>query len=230
MPVTNLLRILPLMSWCLVLLLTGCQSSGMGNALQTLQAAVWGPAPPLSSNLDPRFSYLRVTVDKKVAFLALGYMDPHPQGPVEVWYSAEREVIRLQNGYLVGAAGTLTEWRQVRLPARPAWRELAKNGTPHTMERRRDVMPGYQFNVIDSLRVVPIAPPERSQLLGIAPTALTWFEESLISTKTNHSLAENLRPSRYAVEFIGSSERVVYAEQCLSADLCMTWQRWQAGQ
>lgn len=230
MPVTNPLRILHLMSWCLVLLLTGCQSSGMGNALQTLQAAVWGPVPPPSSGLDPRFSYLRVTVGKKVAFLALGYVDPHPQGPVEVWYSAEREVIRLQNGYLVGAAGTLTEWRQVRLSARPAWRELAKQNTPYTWTRTRDVMPGYQYNVIDSLQVVTIAAPERSQLVGIAPTALTWFEESLISTKSNISLAKNLRPSRYAVEFVGTSERVVYAEQCLSVDLCMTWQRWRAGQ
>ena len=105
-------------------LLAGCQSD-LGGALQTLNTALMGADQPTGERLDPRFRYLRVTAGKQVAFLALGYVYTDSHGPVEVWYSADREVIRLQNGRVVGAAGTLTEWRQVRMPVLPAWRELA---------------------------------------------------------------------------------------------------------
>lgn len=171
---------------------------------------------------------MRVTAGKKVAFLALGYVDPHPNGPVEVWYSADREVIRLQNGRVVGAAGTLTEWRQVRMPHLPSWREMAQQTGPYQWTRTRDVMPGYQFNVSEQLQLAAIAPPVQSAMLAIAPASLTWFEESQVPAVAN--LADRLRPARYAVEFIGDTERVIYAEQCLSTDICITWQRWMAGQ
>lgn len=201
-----------------------------GSAWSTLQSAIWGADQPTGAGLNPQFSYLRVTAGKTVAFLALGYVDPHPLGPIEVWYSAEREVIRLQNGRLVGAAGTLTEWRHVRAPALPSWRELAKQDSPYAWARTRDVMPGYRFNVTDKLQVVVIAPPEQSRVVGVAPATLTWFEESFAAQSPTHDAAEALKPARYAVDFSGSNERVVYAEQCLSVDLCLTWQRWVAGQ
>jgi len=195
-----------------------------------LKAAIRGPDQPTGAGLNPRFAYLRVTAGKPVAFMALGYVDPHPNGPVEVWYSADREVIRLQHGRLVGTAGTLTEWRQVRVPALPSWRDLAQRPDPYAWQRSRDVMPGYQFNVTDSLQLQRIAPPVQSALVGIAPESLTWFEESQASASSAQAAANTLRPARYAVEFKGDTERVVYAEQCLSTDLCLTWQRWVAGQ
>ena len=212
---------------CLVLLLTGCQSD-MRGALQTLQTAALGAEQPSGARLDPRFAYLRVTMGKKIAFLALGYVEPDSRGPIEVWYSAEREVIRLQNGRLVGAAGTLTEWREVRMPDLPSWRELANRRSPYAWSRVRDVMPGYQYNIQDQLTVVPIAPLHNSRVVGIAPESLTWFEESLQSAPAHPAL--NLPPARYAVAFSADAARVVYAEQCISIDICLTWQRWVAGQ
>lgn len=211
--------------------LAGCQASPiMDGAWRTLQSAVSGADQPTSKQLDPRFAYLRATAGKKLAFLALGYVDPHPLGPIEVWYSAEREVIRLQNGRVVGAAGTLTEWRQVRMPDLPRWRDLATKAVPHAWTRTRDVMPGYYFNHADLLQVRTIPPPAKSALVGIAPASLTWFEESLVAAPASQGLTDRLPPARYAVEFIGDTERVIYAEQCLSAALCITWQRWRAGQ
>lgn len=205
--------------------LAGCQSSGV---MQTLQTAVRGAVAPQSSALNPAFAYLRVTTGKRTAFLALGYVEPHLQGPVEVWYSAEREMIRLQHGRLIGAAGTLTEWREVRMPVLPSWRALADRGGVYSWQRTRDVMPGYQFNVVDTLQLRVIAPPLRHQLVGIVPASLTWFEESVTAAAGRGDGA--LPPARYAVEFSGDSERVVYAEQCLSAEFCFSWQRWRAGQ
>jgi hypothetical protein len=61
-------------------------------------------------------------------------------------------------------------------------------------------------------------PPQRSELNGIEPQNLAWFEER----------AEELPPARYAVEFRGSAATVVYGEQCLAPKLCFTWQRWSA--
>jgi hypothetical protein len=221
---------LTLIAGCLIVLLTGCQSGTLYPALQTLQAAIWGADPPSGKSLDPRFAYLRVTAGKRVAFLALGYVDAHPQGPIEVWYSADREIIRLQNGRVVGVAGTLTEWRQVRVPVLPSWRELARQQTPYNWQRIRDVMPGYQFNLRDALQLKVIAPPAQSALLVIPPASLTWFEESLAPVPDRQVDANTLRPARYAVEFSGEAERVVYGEQCVSAETCLTWQRWVAGQ
>jgi hypothetical protein len=214
---------------CTAMLLAGCQSNSVGNAaLQTLRAAIWGVDQPTGAGLDPRFSYIRVTTNKSVAFLALGYVDPHPQGPIEVWYSAEREVIRLQNGRLVGATGTLTEWRQVRGSAFPSWRVLAQRAEPYLWTRTRDVMPGYQFNTRDELQLRVTAPPPRNALQGVLPESLTWFEESLLSTTA--APADITKPARYAVDLSEGTERVIYAEQCISSDICLTWQRWVAGQ
>lgn len=219
-----------LIAGCLILLLTGCQSTTDNPAWQTLQAALRGADQPTGAGLDPRFTYLRVTVSRQVAFLALGYVDPHPNGPVEVWYSAKGEMIRLQNGRVVGVAGTHTEWRQVRVPAMPSWRAMATQPEPHAWQRVRDVMPGYRFNVKDTLQLQRIAPPLRSAVVGIAPALLTWFEETSVTVPATQIATDTLRPARYAVEFSGDTERVVYGEQCLNAELCITWQRWVAGQ
>lgn len=229
--VQSFLNKLSLIAGGLFLLLTGCQSTTGNPALQTLQAAIWGAEAPLSSALNPAFQYLRVTIGRNVAFIALGYVEPHPQGAVEVWYSSKREALRLQNGRLAGVAGTVTEWRQVRMPELPAWRDLARLGKPYVWTRMRDVMPGYRYNVADRLQLTVIGPPAGSALVGIAPATLTWFEESRLQSPDAGDALNHLPPARYAVEFTGNvGGRVVYAEQCISTELCITWQRWQAGQ
>lgn len=222
------MRWLILVAGCLALLLAGCQSNPTGNAaLQTLRAAIWGAEQPTGAGLDPRFSYIRVTVGKTIAFLALGYVDAHPNGPVEVWYSAQKEVLRLQNGRLVGASGTLTEWRQVRVPGWPSWTALAARTEPFVWTRIRDVMPGYRFNTSDQLQLRVIAAPDQTAFVGAMPATLTWFEESLLSSSADP--VDIPRPARYAVDLSSGNERVVYGEQCVSPDLCLTWQRWVPG-
>lgn len=214
----------------LSLALAAC-ASGSGAIWQTLQN-VWGGGPDVSqTSLNPNFRYLRLVVDGQIVLLALGYADAHPQGPIEVWYSAEKEVLRLQNGRLVGASGTITEWQAVSLPALPTWSAVAKLSVPIRWTRTRDVMPGYRYGVKDALVTHIIAPPGRSQLLGIDPRSLVWFEEKFESggstgTTTQISTNVSLPPARYAVALGQGTESVVYAEQCLAPDLCFSWQRW----
>ena len=202
--------------------LAGCQSTA-DPVWEMLRAVVSGGKNPTGEGLDPRFTYLRVTGRQRVAFFALGYVEPHPRGAIEVWYSAEFETLRLQNGRLVGLSGTLAEWRDVRLPELPAWSELLSREGSYHWTRIRDVMPGYQFNLRDALSLESVATPEKSSLVGLDAASLRWLEERILSTSAG---AESLLPARYAVQMVQGDAVVVYGEQCVSPDLCLTWQRW----
>jgi hypothetical protein len=218
----------------LVFALSGC-STASNAILQTLPYA-YGRNPGVdNAGLNPNFRYLRLTIRGHVALLALGYVERGPQGPIEVWYSAEREVLRLQNGRLAGAVGLTTEWRNVDLPALPSWSAVARAGRAIAWTRTRDVMPGYRFGVKDELSLRVVEAPRGSVLQGLDPQELTWFEErdelgasaglpGILGGSTNADAA--LPPARYAVDFAGGKETVAYGEQCLAADLCFTWQRW----
>jgi len=200
--------------------------------VQTLQDAVQSQRGVPDARLNPAFRYLRVTIDGRVAFLALGSEDKHPQGPVEVWFSGQREVVRLQNGRIVGVAGLTTEWRNVVLPEMPSWSAVAVAKQPVQWVRMRDVMPGYRFGVRDELSLRPILVPQKSALQGVDPKSFSWFEEQVRSDSRSTifaSLASEmpLPPARYAVDLRDGKEVVVYGEQCLAAELCFTWQRWK---
>jgi len=210
-------------------------SSGGGAIVQTISNVVPRGASAAQAPLNPNFRYLRVTVDGRLALLALGYIEPASPAPIEVWYSAEREVLRFQSGRLVGATGLPAEWRNVKVPDLPAWSVLARHGEPLHWVRGRDVMPGYRYGITDNLTLRPIQAPARSALEGFDARQLTWFEETSqneMNTPASHSGAVDkvmrLPHARYAVDLRGGKEEVVYGEQCLSADLCFTWQRWPA--
>ena len=218
----------------LAVALSGCSAGG--NAILKTLPYAYGRNPPVdNARLNPNFHYLRVAVRGHVALLALGNVDSYPQGPVEVWYSAEREVLRLQNGRLVGAVGLTTEWRNVTLPELPSWSAVAHADRAYRWTRTRDVMPGYQYGVKDHLLLRVIEAPQRSALQGLDPRRLTWFQERGESGSVaglsgivgnGGGAGAVLPPARYAVDFRGDQETVVYGEQCLAADLCFTWQRW----
>lgn len=205
--------------------------------LQTLRSVVPGDDAARATP-NPNFQYLRVTVEGRLALFVLGYIDPHPHGPVEVWFSAEKEVLRLQNGRLIGATGPSTEWQGVVIPTLPAWETLARSTEPLQWTRIRDVMPGYRFGLRDTLSLHVTAAPAKSALLGIAPQNLLWFEERMqpppaatnILSALSTSGDYHLPPARYALALRNGKGTIVYGEQCLSARLCFTWQRWPVGQ
>lgn len=201
-------------------------------AKQSLHLAVGGQRGATDVKLNPKYHYIRVTRDGRVGFFAQGSEDKHPQGPVEVWFSGLREVLRLQNGRLVGVAGVTVEWRNVMLPALPSWSVIARDGRPVQWVRVRDVMPGYRFGVRDELSLRPIAAPQKSELQKLDPKSLQWFEEQIQSAPRGNLSAglgaeKPLSPARYAVDLRDGKEIVVYGEQCLSPEFCFTWQRWQ---
>jgi hypothetical protein len=170
--------------------------------------------------------FLRVTRGGREALMALGYVEPHPDGPIEVWYSGLREVLRLQNGRVVGAVGMTEEWREARLPPLPQWQNLSDHPQDIRWRRQRDVFPGYRMGVEDDLLLRPIDAPRDTQLQGLRADDLRWFEETRFNTAAAPRPPHlDLPPARYALSMKAPS-RVVYAEQCLSRTLCFTWQRW----
>ena len=217
------------LAFCAAAGISGC-TPGMNAAVQSARVVVFGPAEQDARPLDPNFSYLRVTRGRHVGLLWRGSMDSSPGGPVEVYYSGTGEVVRLQNGRVVGVLGLETEWRRVEVAA-PPWDVLAASAQSVPFVRTRDVMPGYRAGIRDRLITRVIPAPNRSALRALDPAALTWFEEvehqprfHLPGTPT-----DTLPAARYAVDFASGKEPVVvYSEQCLAADLCFTWQRWPA--
>jgi hypothetical protein len=207
---------------CLGLLLAACTSSGSA-IVDSLRVGLQSPPAVDRSTLNPDASYIRLQVDGREVYLALGFIDEHPQGPVEVWYSEGREVLRLQGGRLVGVAGLPTEWRGVVMPAElPAWRAMR---TGHRWTRLRDVMPGYRMGVTDTLEVRGIPAPKGVKVVGFEGVELAWFEETALTIPDDPAL--RLRPSRYAVHVDeDGTETVVFAEQCVTADFCFSWQLW----
>jgi hypothetical protein len=209
--------------------ITACADSTTA-IVQSLRNTIQSDTSVSGAKLNPALRYLRATVRDKAALLVLGYVEADPQGPIQVWYSAEREVVRLQNGRIVGAVGMLTEWRNVKLSNVPSWYAIS-NGTAARVLRVRDVMPGYRYGVTDVLAVRATTPPPRSALQGVDPNALAWFEESIEIPRNGLPREESSLPvSRYAISFADGKEEVVYGEQCLSNALCFTWQRWPPAQ
>lgn len=190
--------------------------------VQTLHHTFVHDNNPANPALNPHFQYLRITIEGRVVFLALGNIDPNPEGNVEVWYSASGEVLRLQYGRIAGATGLFTEWRQVLLPKLPSWSFLAKEKASYEWTRIRDVMPGYRYGVRDNLVLRIIPPPKKSGLLNLDPSKLVWFEEKDVSKEVS------LPPAKYAVDMSEGDGTVVYGKLCLARDLCFSWQRWPA--
>jgi hypothetical protein len=213
---------------CPVLL--GACSTGMNAISDSLREIVpFGKKAATARSLDPAFAYLRITRGSHVGLLWRGNTERIADRAVEVYYSGSGEVVRLLDGRIVGALGLTTEWRRVSLAA-PSWQSLAASPQGASFVRVRDVMPGYRSGVRDQVAVRPIPPPAGTALRGVEATALTWFEERSVNLAVSHGDERDraLPTARYAVDLSRPQDPVIYAEQCLAADLCFTWQRWSA--
>ena len=170
-------------------------------------------------SLNPKLRYLRVTVKGRVILLVLGYKEPHALGPIETWYSAEGEVLRMQNGRILSTTGLEVDWRAVRHKEQPSWAYLLEHNSLQ-FKREIDEMPGYRFGIEQRLSLYQIPTPNNALLKGLPPSDLRWFEEKVLDQ--NYGLPS----ARYGLQMEDGQPTVVYADQCLSKDFCFTWQIW----
>lgn len=213
----------------LPLVLAGCASSSnlLSDVVSGVVSERWGAGKDsiAGAKLNPDLRYLRVeVVGRQPALLVLGYVDSHPQGDIEVWYSARREVIKTQNGRIVATFGLETDWRAVRFSPSPApWDDTGSQ--TRVFERIRDEMPGYRFGLSERIesRYWPGGPPPgASAMLGPAgQVGLRWFRESAVGAAEGSD-----PPSWYAWGNHGGRATVVYSEQCLAPAFCLRLTRW----
>ena len=217
------------MLFSVTLHLLGCASGStpLADVLSGVVSEQWGAANDVSllHKTNPIYRYLRIeVVGRPAALLVLGYVDAHPQGNIEVWYSASREVIKTQNGRIVSTSGLELDWRRVHFAvAPPAWDAVPPQGLIYN--RLRDQMPGYHDAISDQLEVTPwpgLPPINLSATLPVdAARSYRWFREAVVS-----SSAQPLPPAWFAWALRGGSPTVVYSEQCLSASFCLKLQPW----
>ena len=224
----------------LAMLACAACSTDSSNISRTIELAYRGGSLADGAALDPAYRYLRAVVDGRSALLVLGYTDTDPAtpaaAPIEVWYSAEGELIRLQQGRIVGTSGLSTDWRSTTAPAAPAWGDLLTRagqnqpaGQPlATWQRSRDES-AYRAGIVDRVSVHAIAAPRGTELTGLAPESLQWFEERAepVVPPAGTPGATPLT-ARYALRHTQDTVEVVYTEHCLSAELCLSLQRWPA--
>ena len=147
-----------------------------------------------------------------------GYTQPRADGNIEVWYSNGGEVIRLQNGRVIGTAGLATDWLNVNYTSLPSWQSLKQASVIY--HRERDQMPGYRFGIKESVMIYPTPAPTNSKLVKTSAKQFRWYEE------VSQNSPNNLPSARFAVQEIGGVFLVAYAEQCFSDSDCLSWQLW----
>ena len=226
-----LLRFLLLVGALLAALGLGGCAAGGSPIVQSIQALAGTGGTGLIKGAIPdapdlRFSYLRVQVPgHPPGLMVLGYVDQDPAGPVEVWYSANRETLRLQNGRVISSTGTEQDWSAVQfVPAPPAWSSVSEGGASFT--RQHDVMPGYRFGIREQMKVhtwpgLPsVALPDT--LPAEKAASYRWYRESVLPLPGQTALPD----AWFAWGKHRGVNQIVYSEQCLSPDFCLKLQRW----
>jgi hypothetical protein len=195
-------------------------------------ARIFAPAGGAPAPLRTDRLYLRVVTQGRTILMVLGGVDrPPPEGntgsgaDIESWYSGAGEILRLQDGRIVSTAGLLTDWRAVRTVDLPRWDAAAR--APVQYERERDQMPAYRYGMREAITLRSIPAPASSALRELDAHDLAWFEESARALTPGAAAPELATdPARFALQGQGAAAVVVYAEQCLAPDLCLSWQRW----
>ena len=208
----------------LVLAIVGC-SGGARTAAETIRFAAFPDkrVSEASAYLSPNFEYMRARVNGRLIFLALGYREAGSgaQDVLDVYFSADGEVLKLRKGRIVSFVGLGKELTKAFPDGIPDWSE--KSVSYRTV---LDDRPSYNLGQTWLVEVAPVAgPPSRKDLIGLAPASLLWFKERLPSEAIKSGF---LRAPVYAVTRRNGRDEVVYSEQCLEPKLCFSLQRWRS--
>ncbi|MES2208455.1 MAG: YjbF family lipoprotein [Pseudomonadota bacterium] len=220
-----------------IALTTGC-STVWQSTYETSVAAFKNPEKLLTeAKLDSHYRYLRFEVNQHPVLLILGFVDVHPEGPVEVWYGGDPVMVKLQNGRYVASKGLQTNWQDVHIDQVP---DFASLNQPQRYLRTRQQAPGAEFGIRETVVITPLnqAPDIAPKLLkepnirlvasgdnvDVAP--IRWFSEVVVSASTA-TMSKAKLPAFYAVE-MASKPKIIFGYQCLKADYCISWQAWPA--
>lgn len=189
-------------------------------SLETMQDPLRKKMDIATLNLDPSLTYLKLSINDQESILVLGYENKDEQ----VWFSSDKAVFKTKNGALSGMSGFRINWQIVQ-SVDPS--KFPKIGLPTAYTRVRNVMPGYQFEVHESVLVSPLAQaPALPSGVHINPS-WRWFSESVRSQYGGQKQAYSY-PGVMAMDVHVQPPQIMYAEQCLNPNYCLRWQRLSA--
>ena len=218
-----------------VLALSACSGPQQSLIYDTVKLGFANPNTVIDQiPLNPNYRYLKVDVNQLPALLVLGYQDHAFGQTTDVWYSAFKEVVQIQGGRLVGTQGLEVNWTEVELRDAPSLTDLATLDrliarSPRSsvrFQRSRTVMPSYRANIQETveIRLLDGAPNTAPKAVKEAGARLRWIEERiLMETRAENNYLAPLR-AVYAVD--PKQGQVVYASQCLTQSVCISWLSW----
>ena len=218
-------------------LLTGCFGNKQNLIYETFKRGVENPNNAIEqAQLNPRFRYLKVDVNNLPALLVLGYDESSPNGVIDTWYSAYKEVIQIQNGRLVNTQGLELNWTDVSFVNAPSLTSIAlvgpsvpsKKNMALRYERTRTVMPTYRANIVETveMQVLENAPDDAPRMLKQENSAdsIRWVQERVVM-QTNVR-TPYLDPVRAIYAVNTKTMQVIYGRQCLADQFCISWLQW----
>lgn len=209
--------------------MTGCDTVPLAG-WQFLRAS-WQPALEISdASFQPQWTYLRAQqADGRTAWLVLGEREPTLPQATDVWFTAERQVLRLRDGRVVGSAGLPVDTNFTPLDAAPAWRLVAERGSS-VYRRQREVTSAYQYGLTEwvQTRKATSPPPGWVSRVPGSPTAhWQWFTEdaTVVSIEGQPTpQGERLPTAWFAVDLQGDAATVMASRQCLTPSYCLDLQ------
>jgi|GEM_PF-4887596 len=201
---------------------------------------------PLKNNL----SYLRVNINGLDVLLVKGYIDSGSNGLVDVWYSSDGSVLRIQEGRYVGSFGFDQNWQEVFRNDAPSFNMLLNSAmsSPIKLSSALDqnpkkyfsaqsyiAMPSYKAMRDERISTIVLAPvlPESSATPATIPRSfknylankeLIWISE----TPQPNDIFKKKGDSFAWYGFLKTKGGFVQVigQQCLSKDFCITWTPW----
>ena len=143
--------------------------------------------------------------------MALGRREMDGNDVREFWYSGQREMLQLFNGRIEIVLGMTREVRHVNGNGSNLHRVIDEI-QPLVWQRSLDMMPGYQFGVLESLTTTKTDRPRN--VPEDFPSSIQWISETV------RRLERHGRVTSYEQLFALQQGRVVYSEQCLAVDMC----------
>jgi hypothetical protein len=228
------------------LCISACSSTSDAS-LKMVKAAFDNPSKNIEvAVLKPNLSYLRVNIAGLDALMVKGYIDQDKNGAIDVWYSSDGSVMRIQKNRYLGSVGFDLNWVNVMVKDVPSFSFILSNDkktqsnpylqsmTPffpveqYFFSRSRTVMPSY-LSMQDERMSVSVSDQTpktipKHLMASLKNKELVWLSEKPQIIRTLKNPTDTF--AWYGFEKSSSGFKEVISQQCLTQDFCITWMSW----